>query len=124
MTENYQKALARHLSAPRQTVTAKILEREGALETDLKPFLVTYRIKTIKVPGKGDYDQRRNAVIEGIDALSGEKHFSTSAWKVMSRHGSVALCALLSEPLDARYDFLSVTPIGTSRTFGNAKLED
>ncbi|GEM_PF-4514504 len=124
MTDNFQKTLAKKLGALPQTVTAKIHEREGALKTELKPFLVTYRIKSIEIPGKGDYDQRRNAVIEGIDALAGEKHLSTSVWKVMSRHNSMKLRDLLSEPLDARYDFLSVTAVGETRTFGNAKLED
>ncbi len=124
MTDNSRTAPAKKPAGPRQTVAAAIQEGEEALTDASKSFLVTYRIKKIEIAGKGGYDRRRDALLERIEALSGEEwHLSTSAWKVKSRRNSMALRDLLSEPLDNRYDFLSVTQVGPTRTFGNAKLE-
>lgn len=125
MTDRFQKALKQKLATPPKSVAASIQEAERALTTEPKSFLVTYRISATKVPGKGSYSQRRDAVLERLRALAGEEwHLSTSVWKITSRRTSYALRDLLSEPLDARFDFLSVTPVGVTRTFGDAHLED
>lgn len=125
MTDRFQEALKRNLAAPRKSVTASVQEGERGLTTKPLNFLVTYRISRESIPGKGGYDERRNAVLERIRALAGEEwHLSTSAWKITSRRSSLILRDLLSEPLYARFDFLSVTSVGTTRTFGDANLED
>ncbi|MBO9501630.1 hypothetical protein [Brevundimonas sp. A19_0] len=125
MTDRFQEALKRKLAVPRDDVVAKIQESERLLTGEPKSFLVTFRIKAADVPGKGTYDERRNALLKRIEALAGAKwHLSTSVWKVRSRRTSATLLTLLSVPLEKRVDFLSVTAVGTTRTFGDARLED
>ena len=127
MTDRFQRVLREKLAAPGKSVTASIHEEEARLRDaeKLKSFLVTYRIADIAVPGKGTYDKRRDAVLERITALDGQRfHLSTSAWEIRSRQDRPTLVALFSKSLDVKVDFLSVTRGGPTSTFGDAELED
>ncbi|MDQ1153058.1 hypothetical protein [Brevundimonas sp. SORGH_AS_0993] len=127
MTDRFQSALRQKPATPGKSVTATIHEEETRLKDaeKVKTFLVTYRISKVDVPGKGGYDKRRDAVLERIEALDGQRfHLSTSAWKIKSRRDKSALVVLLSKPLDVKVDFVSVTQVGPTATFGDAELED
>lgn len=103
----------------------KLTEAERLAAQAPRLLMINYRVKSDDKSAKGARADRYAHLVALIRALEGEEvHLATSAWIAKSRRLSKTLLADLAQPLDAKLDFLSVTPIlERPTTFGDAGLE-
>ena len=111
--DKWKRAIA---TAEAAAVTAKL---------PVRLYQANYRVSDQKSEKLGDAGERRGALVELIRSLSPkERHQGTSTW-VFQLHiaDAVDVANLLSAPLDAAIDLLSIAEISGNRTiFGKMRL--
>lgn len=109
---------------------AKLIAAENVAKANpnakRRHYQVNYRVDQAKSEAKGEASHRREALVQLLKSLSPvEWHQSTSGWIVwLHIEKATDLANLLTPPLDARLDFLSVGELTPNRViFGDAKLK-
>lgn len=109
-----------------EAALASLKEAEVRLKRDTGPlkYLVNYRVEQNDQSAKGPRQERYDHLLALIKELAGkDSHLSTSAWLVESHQSRSQLLDHLKAPLDVTCDYLSVTQVGPTSTFGSAKLK-